>query len=73
MSDAIGHFVIIVFRGDKKRHYFEHIKRIASESNGIVLLLNEKDIKVFLRQALHGRMRESHIQEAYDQTLRAIS
>ncbi len=73
MSDATGHFVIIVFRGERKKNYDEHIKRIFSESKGIVLLLNERDLRVFLRQALHGRMRESHIQEAYDQTIRNIS
>ena len=73
MSGASGHFVIIVFRGEKKKSYNEHIKRIFSNYEGIILLLNEKDLKVFLRQTLRGKNRESHIQEAYDQTIRNIS
>ena len=73
MSDATGRFVIIVFRGERKRNYDEHIKRIFSESKGIVLLLSEKDLRVFLRQALSGKDREAHIQQAYDRTIRTIS
>ena len=73
MSDASGRFVIVVFRGEKKKSYYEHIQRIFSGSQGVVLLLTERDLRVFLRQALHGKMRESHIQEAYDETIRNIS
>ncbi len=73
MSEATGRFVILVFRGEKKKNYDEHIKRIFSEFQGIVLLLNERDLKVFLRRTLRGKIRESHIQEIYDQTIRGLS
>ena len=39
MTDAIGRFVISAFRGEeKKKHYYGHIRRIAQDSKGIVLL-----------------------------------
>lgn len=73
MSPTIGNFVIVVFRGEIKNHYYDHIKRIAQLNNGMVLLLMEKDIKVFLRQAINGKVKEAHIHEIYDKTVRAIS
>lgn len=73
MSTPVGKFVIIVFRGDMKNHYYEHIKRIATDRNGLILLLTEKDVKVFLRQAINGKVKETHIQEIYDKTIRKIS
>jgi len=73
MSQTSGRFVVIVFRGDIKNHYYEHIKRIANDKNGMVLLLKETDLKVFIRQALNGKMKENHIQEIYDKTVRTIS
>jgi hypothetical protein len=73
MSPAIGNFVIVVFRGEIKNHYYDHIKRIAEIKNGMVLLLTEKDIKVFLRQAINGKVKEAHIHEIYDKMIRAIS
>lgn len=53
--------------------YYEHIKRIGESRNGIVLLLTEKDLKVFLRQAINGKVKEAYIHEIYDKTVRAIS
>ena len=73
MTHAIGYFVVIVFRGEVTKHYYDHIKRIAAEKNGLVLLLTERDLTVFIRQARNGRVKESHIQELYDKTVRAIS
>lgn len=73
MSPAIGRFVIIVFRGEIKSHYYEHISRISENQNGMVLLLTDKDMKVFIRQAINGKVKEAHIHELYDRTVRAIS
>lgn len=74
MTKEIGRFVVLAFRGEIKKHYYEHIKRIAGEKDGgIVLLLTEKDVDVFLRQAIRGKAREEHIQEIYDRTIREIS
>lgn len=73
MSPAIGNFVIVVFRGEIKNHYYEHIKRNADSTKGLILLLTEKDLKVFLRQAINGKVKEAHIHEIYDKTVRAIS
>jgi hypothetical protein len=73
MSQSIGYFVVVVFRGEVSKHNYDHIKRIATERNGLVLLLTEKDVLVFIRQARNGNVRESHIQELFDRTVREIS
>lgn len=74
MTPEIGRFCILCFRGEVKKHYYEHIRRIAREKDGgIVLLLTDKDLAVFLRQAKNGRVREDHIRELYDATVRRIS
>ncbi|MEN6424028.1 MAG: transposase [Phycisphaerales bacterium] len=72
MTRAGGRFVIVVFRGEIQRHYYEHVRR-ACEKDGMVLLLTERDIVVFLRQAKHGKIKESHIRDIYDRTIREIS
>jgi hypothetical protein len=53
--------------------YYRHLERIAHKDHGMVLVLTERDMKVFLRQALHGKLRDDHINEIYDRTCRAIS
>lgn len=74
MTPEIGRFIVLCFRGELKDHYYEHIQRIAHKNEGgIVLLLIDKDLKVFIRQALHGKVKENHIQEIYDRTIRQIS
>lgn len=74
MTEAIGRFVVLSFRGAVKKHHYEHVKRIAAEKNGgIVLLLTDRDLEVFIRQAINGKSREQHIRESYDRTVREIS
>jgi hypothetical protein len=74
MNDTIGRFGIIVSRSTEvKRHYGDHIKRIASEKNGMVLIFGERDLGIFLRQAVNGKSNESHLQEIYDRTVREVS
>ena len=75
MTKEIGRFVVLCFRGDEiKNHYFEHIKRVAREKEGgIVLPLTDRDLQVFIRQALNGKQKEDHIQEIYDKITRKIS
>ena len=75
MTKEIGYFVVLSYRGDEiKKHYYEHIRRISSEKDGgIILLLTDKDLQVFLRQALNGKVKEDHIQDIYDRTVRMIS
>ncbi|MGW4100712.1 P-loop ATPase, Sll1717 family [Mycobacterium sp. NPDC004974] len=72
LNDTTGRFIVIVFRGELKKHYMEHIKRTAG-NNGVMLVLNEKDLNVFLRQARNGVTKDDHIQDRYDHTVRAIS
>jgi len=72
MSEPAGKLVVIVFRGEIRNHYFEHIKKL-SDRGGMVLLLNDKDLRVFLRQAMNGKVKDSHIQDKYDKTVRMIS
>ena len=63
------------FRGnrDDLGTYFQHIRRIADHHNGMVLLLTDQDVKVFLRQAIKGKVKEDHIRERYDTIVRGIS
>lgn len=73
MSDQMGKFVIIAFRGrEKPKHYYQHIRRI-SEKHGMVLLFDGRDLDVFLRHALTGKSNQPHIQELYDATVRYIA
>jgi hypothetical protein len=74
INDKIGRFVVLVFRGaERKKHYFEHVRRIADKDNGIVLMITQKDMETFIRQAINGKSNQAHIQEIYDQTVREIS
>ena len=74
INDKIGRFVVLAFRGtERKKHYFEHVRRIAEKDGGLLLLLTQKDLEVFIRRAINGKSNETHIQEIYDQTVREIS
>lgn len=68
-----GSFGVICYRGNNNDHYYEHIKRIADDKNGMVLLLNDDDLSIFIRQTKNGKLKESHIREVYDRIVRAIS
>lgn len=73
-NDVIGRATFIVHRGpaELKKGYLEHIRRIAGQK-GIVLLLGERDLEIFFRQALNGKKSEAHLQDLYDRTVREIS
>ncbi|MBN2021303.1 MAG: hypothetical protein JW809_00780 [Pirellulales bacterium] len=73
LTPQVGRFGILCFRGEIKNHYYQHIKRISSNKDGVVILLTDKDMKVFLHQASKGKVKESHIQDIYDRTIRQIS
>lgn len=74
MNDAIGRFAVLVFRGDEiKKHYYEHVRRIAADKKGLVLFLIDRDIDVLLRQAINGKSSEAHLQENFDRTVREVS
>ena len=64
-----------VFRGEKRNSYFEHIGRLASlrDGKGVVVLVNEKDFMVFVRQSLASKSRDSHVRAIYDDTIKKIS
>jgi hypothetical protein len=75
MNPIIGRFAFLVYRGGQeiKKTYLEHIRRIATDKKGIVLLIGERDIEVFLRQATNGKKSEGHLQDIFDRTVREIS
>lgn len=75
LSNISGNFGILVFRGDMRSGYYEHIKAIANKSDGksLVLLLTERDLRVFLRQARHGKHRDAHLRDIFDRTIRLIA
>jgi len=39
----------------------------------MLLMMNDSDIKTFMRQAMNGKVKENHIQDKYDTTIRLIS
>jgi len=73
INEAIGRFAVIAFRGELVRHYYDHLRKIMNEKDGFVLLLTTRDLLVFVRQALKGKVTENHIQDRYDSIARMIS
>lgn len=73
MTDIGGRFVVLAYRGDLKPFHFQHIRRIANNNNGFILPLSEKDLMIFLRQAMNGKIKEDHIQDRFDAVLRKIT
>jgi len=70
-SDIAGRFSVIVFRGEWKKMYAEHQKRVAS-NGGFTLLVTDRDLEVFLRQSQRGKWQETHIQNLYDEQIRQL-
>jgi|SRR5579884_33315 len=73
LNEAVGHFGIIVFRGEVSPAHYSHIRRISEKSKGFILPLTDRDLKTFLRQARNGKVKEDHIQDRYDAVARKIS
>ena len=74
LNDKIGRFGIIAYRGEEiKPHYYQHVKRIAESKKALVILIHQRDLLVFIRQARNGKIKEDHIQDRFDMTLRKIS
>lgn len=71
-NDSLGNFAIVAFRGQIEPRYWPHLSRILKDKKTFVLLLGDRDLKVFLRQARAGKVKESHIQDRYDNILREI-
>jgi hypothetical protein len=68
-----GKFLVVFFRGEVRANHFRHVQRIANAVDGLVLLLNDKDMQVFIRQSLNGKVKDDHLQDRYDKTVRSIS
>jgi hypothetical protein len=73
MNDEIGRFGVCVFRGDIVPAYWPHLKTIVKDKKGLVILLNDKDLKVFIRQSRAGKVKEAHIQDRCDEITRKTS
>jgi hypothetical protein len=74
-SKTFGRFGIIAFRGNEiKDQYYKHIDKIVNKNDsGQILILTQRDLEVFLRQAINGVFKENHIQDRYDHFVRAAS
>lgn len=72
---TFGRFGIIAFRGDEvKDSYFKHVSNVANKNqSGLILVLTQRDLEVFLRQAIKGVAKEAHIQDRFDYHIRQIS
>ena len=66
-------FFVVVFRGERKKWYDQHIKRISEIHNGMVLLLTDKDLITLMRQARNGKDSDNHLRNIFDNTVRSIS
>ena len=74
MSAAGGKFVVIASRGtEKKKIYFQHIQRLFQQHQGLVLLIDGKDLDIVIRRTINGKSIQEHIQELFDRTIREIS
>jgi hypothetical protein len=74
ITNAGGKFVVIAYRGqEKKKSYYEHVKRISAEHNGFVMLIDGKDLDIIVRRTINGKSIQPHIQELFDRTIREIS
>lgn len=73
LNEEIGKFGVIVFRGELSPSYWAHIKNIAKDKKCLLLLLNDSDLKVFIRQSKAGKVKEAHIQDRFDETIRKTS
>ncbi|RIK81165.1 MAG: transposase [Planctomycetota bacterium] len=74
MNSAIGRLVILCFRGDDiEKHHYQHIRRISEKLKGMVLILRDRDLKVFVRQAINQKVKEEHIRQLFDTTIRNVS
>ncbi len=73
LNDIAGRFAVIAYRAKEfNNSYYRHIARIADQKK-MILLLNDKDLRVFIRQAINGKVKEDHISELFDRTVRAVS
>lgn len=74
-SNTFGRFGVIAFRGEEvKDSYFKHISNVANKNQaGLILVLTQRDLEVFLRQAIKGAYKEGHIQDRFDHHVRSIS
>jgi hypothetical protein len=73
LSNTFGRFGVIAFRGAIQPAYYGHVRRIATDKDGMIILLNDGDLKVFIRQARNGKVKDAHIQDRYDNMVRMIS
>lgn len=71
-NESLGNFAIVAFRGQIEPRYWPHLNKILKDKKSFVLLLGDRDLKVFIRQARAGKVKESHIQDRYDNVLREI-
>jgi len=74
-SETFGRFGLIFFRGNEIRDsYLKHIANVVNKNQaGLILPLTQRDLEVFLRQAINGVFKESHIQDKFDFLVRSIS
>lgn len=78
LNKSIGFFLILCHRGSDsdKSHYYEHIRRAAAihaSSPVVIIPLNDKDLKVFIRQAINHKTKDDHIHNIHDEIIRKIS
>ncbi len=73
MTSAGGRLAFLVFRGEFKKHYYSHIKRVHADRNGLIIPLTGKDLAVFIRQSINGKVKDDHLENRYDEIARALA
>jgi repressor LexA len=72
-TKAIGRLVIVAFRGHIQQSFYNHIQRVVSELNGMVIPVGIQDLQDFVRKSRDGKSIEDLIQDRYDQIVRKVS
>jgi hypothetical protein len=71
--NGVYKLVIIVFRGEElKSGYITHVEKAIAKNGGMVLILSDRDLKTFLRQAINGKVKDDHIAEMHDRMERLL-
>ena len=65
LTPPMGQLGFICFRGDVEKRYYQHVRRLIQERKALVML-TDKDLLTFVRQALNGKVKDAHLRGLLD-------
>lgn len=72
LSERAGRFGVVAFRGEVKKSYYSHLRRVSEDGDKMIMPIGQRDLLVFIRQSRNGKIKEAHIQDAFDKIQREI-